>query len=294
MGSFIATRRNDTPFASPRGLAAQLARPRPPLQPYIWCYGQNQGEVCGRPIVLPLPARPKHVLTFFLGDRSRGGPSEAVILGPQTHHQRVIAIAGNVDNFTIHFQPSGFHQLFGIKMDEIADASHSARAVLGRPIAALEQQLADVSSFEARVRIADRYLMGRVAFARAPDPVAKAANRVFAVNGAVRIAALAAYCDLSGRQFERRFFGQTGIAPKLYARIARFNAALDRKLAHPATAWTGIAHEFGYFDQTHMVHEFREFTGDTPVKFVDRLQSAPELHSMFATEDRAPQLRSVP
>jgi hypothetical protein len=51
------------------------------------------------------------------------------------------------------------------------------------------------------------------------------------------------------RQFERRFRYEIGIPPKLYARIVRFEAALRRKAAAPATQWTDIAHILGYHDQ---------------------------------------------
>jgi hypothetical protein len=61
--------------------------------------------------------------------------------------------------------------------------------------------------------------------------------------------------DLSPRQFERRFLAQVGIPPKLYARIIRFNAALDNKLRLPSTPWSRVANEHDYYDQMHLVHD---------------------------------------
>ena len=76
------------------------------------------------------------------------------------------------------------------------------------------------------------------------------------------------------RQFERRFQYQVGMRPKLYARIARFEAALDAKARARNKSWTEIAHEFGYHDQMHLVHDFGQFSGETPGTLLTELESA--------------------
>jgi transcriptional regulator GlxA family with amidase domain len=57
----------------------------------------------------------------------------------------------------------------------------------------------------------------------------------------VRIAALADEAGLSVRQLERGFTQQVGMRPKLYARIAKFEAALDRKVRLSSKSWTDVA-----------------------------------------------------
>ena len=77
---------------------------------------------------------------------------------------------------------------------------------------------------------------------------------------------------LGGRQFGRRFVQQVGMRPKLYARIARFEAALDGKARSPTKPWSDVAHEFGYHDQMHLVHDFREFAGETPTTVLTHVE----------------------
>jgi hypothetical protein len=60
--------------------------------------------------------------------------------------------------------------------------------------------------------------------------------------------------------------------PKLFARIARFEAALDGKSRFAARSWTDVAHQFGYYDQMHMVHDFGELTGGTPTETLTHLE----------------------
>jgi AraC-like DNA-binding protein len=61
--------------------------------------------------------------------------------------------------------------------------------------------------------------------------------------------------------------------PKLFARIARFEAALDTKARSATKSWTEVAHEFGYCDQMHMVHDFGEFTDKTPTETLLQLET---------------------
>ena len=84
---------------------------------------------------------------------------------------------------------------------------------------------------------------------------------------------MAGRAGLSLRQFERRFVQQVGISPKRFARIARFEAALDRMARSPQGSWTEIAHRFGYYYQMHMVHDFSRFTGEPPTRTLQHFEA---------------------
>jgi AraC-like DNA-binding protein len=195
-------------------------------------------------------------------------------------------VFGRIDHFTIHFQPSGFHRLFGVLMTELADVALDAHAVIGCTLPSVEQELGDAAGFVERVRVIERRLIALLRDHGCSDPVACAANRLFATHGILRVSAMAADCGLSTRQFERRFLAEVGVSPKLYARIIRFYAALDGKLRHPDRAWSRIASERDYHDQMHFVHDCRDLTGEAPSRFLSRIQALPEFHTLFATADR--------
>jgi AraC-like DNA-binding protein len=197
-----------------------------------------------------------------------------------------LSVSGLIDNFTIHFQPAGFNQLFGIPMTELTDAAYDAQAVIGPEVSTLEHELGDALSFDERIRIVEKRLIRLVGCRGRPDAVAVAANSLFASNGIQRVSAMATDSGLSARQFERRFLAQVGVPPKLYARIIRFNAALDYKLRCPSRAWSRIANDQNYCDQMHLVHDCRAFTGESPSRFLAQFDGLPEFHTFFATENR--------
>jgi transcriptional regulator GlxA family with amidase domain len=91
-----------------------------------------------------------------------------------------------------------------------------------------------------------------------------AANELLLRRGRPHIAPFAASFGLDVRQFERRFSREIGMSPKRFARIARFQTALDWKLARPASTWREIAHELDYHDQMHLVHDFSKLGGHAP------------------------------
>ncbi len=201
------------------------------------------GRVDAVPLVVPLPARPKQLLTFSFADRFRvlrPGSSQSdstprvAAVGPQSSSRTGLSVLGRVDNFTIHFQPSGFNQLFGVPMTELTDGAHDARAVIGPEVSTLEHELGDVAGFAERIQLIEKRLIPLARCHSRPDAVAIAANRLFACHGIGCVSAMAANSGLSTRQFERRFLAQVGVPPKLYARIIRFNAVLDHKLRFPS------------------------------------------------------------
>lgn len=85
-------------------------------------------------------------------------------------------------------------------------------------------------------------------------------------SGCIRVQDLARH---AGLRFERRFTATVGISPKVYARILRFEAALYRKSMTGRT-WAIIAHDLGYHDQLHMIHDFEPLSPAVAVRRSER------------------------
>ncbi|GAB3494060.1 hypothetical protein GCM10027341_09750 [Spirosoma knui] len=81
---------------------------------------------------------------------------------------------------------------------------------------------------------------------------------------------------LSQRQFYRQFIEREGISPKLYARIAHFENAIQRKNAQPNLDWLSVALQLSYYDYQHLARDSREFTHLSPTAFMLKEAGAPE------------------
>jgi transcriptional regulator GlxA family with amidase domain len=103
-----------------------------------------------------------------------------------------------------------------------------------------------------------------------------AADHILALRGAVTMSALAQGFGLGLRHFERRFTSAIGYPPKLHARIARFQTALDWKVRFPRKTWREIAHALHYHDQMHMIHDFEKLGGAAPTQvFIEARDQRP-------------------
>lgn len=70
--------------------------------------------------------------------------------------------------------------------------------------------------------------------------------------------------NISARQFERICNEKLGMHPKIYLRNKRFSTAYALKELNPELKWTDVAHIFNYYDQMHLIRDFREFAGQVP------------------------------
>jgi transcriptional regulator GlxA family with amidase domain len=96
-------------------------------------------------------------------------------------------------------------------------------------------------------------------------------DRLLALQGKIHIADFARQYGITARHLERAFAAQTGTSPKMYARIARFQTALDVKVAAPEMTWLEISHALGYYDQMHLIHDFRKLGGGSPGRILEHL-----------------------
>ena len=261
----------------------RFLRPGHGLGEVVRSYVQREAQLADGDLVHPVPARAVPMMEFVFSEPFEIHWCErplvettprAVIIGLQTHRRVRLVIKGTFESFCIVFQPAGLFRLFSLPLRELTDHDCDATAVIGRPVPGLYEHLGACQSFEERARVADGFLLHL--FSRRPpmDPISAAANAMLRRYGHVRVAAQADAAGLSQRQFERRFTAQIGVRPKLYARIARFEAALDRKARWAAKSWAEVAHACGYADQMHLIHDFEEFSGETPTGLLTEVERA--------------------
>ena len=95
----------------------------------------------------------------------------------------------------------------------------------------------------------------------------KATELIRKASGRVAITSLAGTFRMSRQKFAREFIDATGFTPKVYARLTRFQSLLRRLLTSDVAEWAAISSEAGFYDQAHMINEFRELAGVSPIEF---------------------------
>ncbi|MBL7253648.1 helix-turn-helix domain-containing protein [Paractinoplanes lichenicola] len=88
---------------------------------------------------------------------------------------------------------------------------------------------------------------------------------VRAMSTVPRLTDVAAGLGVSERHLRNLFARETGLSPKHYARITRVRRVLDQ--ADATHTWAAVADDAGFFDQAHMISDFRSFMGVTPAAY---------------------------
>jgi AraC-like DNA-binding protein len=250
----------------------QTATPRPELKEFVRSYAQREIECDGAGFEQPNIASLEHILSFDFCDQTlmNFSDGQSVILprinvvGSQTLPSGRARFSGRFFAFGIFLKPFASWQLFRIRPGDLANRNIDGVDILGKGMQILWLALAERKAFAERVRVAEEYLLPFAINALARTSIMKSAQHLLHHKGAISIDELANHTALSVRQYERRFADEMGLPPKLFARITRFQMALDAKRILPARTWLSVAHEFGYFDQMHMIRDFKNLGGGAP------------------------------
>lgn len=105
-------------------------------------------------------------------------------------------------------------------------------------------------------------------------------------RGMIRIKSFCDELEVHKSTLEKNFKQSTGYTPKEYARVIRFNFLLNRVLFSPMNL-TENSYEMGYFDQSHMIRDFKKMTGTTPTDFIEKKFTVPKLAALAITNKRA-------
>ena len=247
------------------------------LRPFVEGYGIREAGLGTEQAYVPLPARRDCFLEFYLQGRYRivtvatGAEHWAprcVLVGPSTHRREDLKLSGSLQVFSIRFSPVGFRAIFGVPARLLRDRVTEAQLVVGPEVVELHEQLTAGEPTEWET-IAERYLVKRLRgfdVSRESRIAAQAAEMMQQSRGMVCVAEVAARSVVGPRQLERVFQEQVGVSPKVFGKLLRLDHALE--LAGATSNWAEVATACGYFDQSHMVRDFRALAGATPVEFL--------------------------
>ncbi|MCY4633233.1 MAG: helix-turn-helix domain-containing protein [Acidobacteria bacterium] len=168
---------------------------------------------------------------------------------------------------SVRFHPWGAHHFFAVPMREIGDRATPADEVWPhRDVREVEDRIATAGTDEDRAGAVQAFLRRRLDGHHKQD-VSALVRALWRTRAPLRIDRIAGSLGISQRRLERTFAAALGMTPKHLTRLARFLRACRRLRHAPDARLTGVAHDAGFYDQAHFIHEFRAFSGMTPGEF---------------------------
>ncbi|SFF49938.1 Helix-turn-helix domain-containing protein, partial [Nannocystis exedens] len=185
----------------------------------------------------------------------------------------------------VRFKPGGAYPFFGVPMSELTDRVVPLDSLWGGDCRRLCERLAEAPTVAARVDIVEEALTKRLQDGEVFEPasaylVRRAVRLVTQAPELPRVDALARALDISTRHLRRAFEEVVGLGPKEFARLVRFQRAVRAWRRATTSDWGAIAVATGYYDQSHLITEFKALTGATPRAL---LRSGPRADTQAST-----------
>jgi AraC-like DNA-binding protein len=259
-------------------MAFKIIQPSAVLKPYVSCYFlfQTQQVLDMADTVYPSGVME---MIFNLGD----GSWESMVENEYIKTPPV-ELWGQLTK-PLNIRCKGRHTMLGVRLythtaayfldDEpsVFNNQISDLAVIGgNPIRKLHARLQDADSTEQRIALLEAFLIRRLMHNEKKnlrvDKVADILSSLKLNYSERSVNEVAISHGISSRYLHKLVFEHTGLSPKLFNKINRFQHSL-LLIAKGNQALTSIAYECGYFDQSHFIRDFRSFTGITPSEYFE-------------------------
>lgn len=246
--------------------------PPPILAPFVRFFWVMEGKniTSGTPYVYRSMADGGVEMLFHyqgiwdeLRDNQNAKSFTSGIHGPARQYRR-FSIHQDFGLFGVYLYPFALPCLFSIPAEVLSNEMPDLQMLFSKEGKVLEEKIMLSTSHEERIRILSLFFIDRLKNMGNDDPaICSVIRQVIQRDGRVNVLQMATDHHLSMRQFQRKFKLYSGFSPKLYARIIRFDYAMQH-FGHSGKSLTEIAYDCGYYDQSHFIHDFKMFSGYAP------------------------------
>jgi AraC-like DNA-binding protein len=255
----------------------QIRRVSPPLFPHVEHLWLARGYLAApwRNMLLPDGAME---LIINLGDPQKlcqlNNPTKHVLfrqswISGERTAPIVIDESGYVHLIGVRLRAGGGWPFLGIPLCEFTDRVVELDSVLGHEIGDLRDRLGEAPDDAARFDLLESWLVQRLRARTQPTRSVSHALRVIRYDSsAARIGRIAAEIGISHKHLLREFDRCVGLTPKLFARLCAFQRVIHFVGQMTDVDWSETAVACGYYDQAHLIREFRAFSGLTPGSYL--------------------------
>lgn len=166
----------------------------------------------------------------------------------------------------IKLHPSAFYKLFLKDLTSSVDHVFPLEEIVGKDISILREIVTSSKSIAAKVKLAESWIEQHLSSLKTQEKIDTCLKCIFISHGMIEIEELAETVQLGTRQLERLFKKVIGLPPKRYCRIIRFNYIFE-VMKEQKDSWVRTALQSGFFDQSHFIKNFKEFTGEEPSSY---------------------------
>ncbi|MES2519714.1 MAG: helix-turn-helix domain-containing protein [Bacteroidota bacterium] len=170
------------------------------------------------------------------------------------------------------FQPYGINRLLGISANEIRDGIIASDDIFGWQGSLFYEKLSEQSSLEAKLPILNAFFLELSAKKAISNQtlIHASLSYILKSKGNISINQLVKLTGYTERHIERTFSESIGLSPKKFGNIVKLHNFLSLlKDKSKQNNFTNFCYDAGYADQSHLIKEFKKYTGITPTKYLN-------------------------
>jgi len=173
------------------------------------------------------------------------------------------------DIIGIRFKSENFGSLSKAPLDKSKNLKHDLSDIFQINTLDRLKRLSDLESITNRLNYLEKCMASifKENHHHQDHMVVSLAQNIRTLKGNVNIGNLVKSTHLSLRQIQRRFKSYVGLSIKEFSSIVRFNNAKNAIKSSPEKSLLEIAFDYGFFDHSHMNHEFNHISGEYPSLF---------------------------
>lgn len=180
----------------------------------------------------------------------------------------VVEPNGDTGTFVVRFHPNGFLPFATIPIKEMENTPVPLNTLYGKEGQELEHFIIHAHSTEDRIKIIEKFLFERLTDTKTIDNIVKSTiDTILDSKGQTSVTALSQKNHIHRRQLVRKFSKAIGLSPKQLSKTIRLQTTLKTLLNQKRSKLTDLAYDNEYYDQSHFIKDFKEFTGLSPKEF---------------------------
>jgi AraC-like DNA-binding protein len=199
-------------------------------------------------------------------------PEASVVCGVHTQKFSRL-LEGQSQVFGIKFKPGAFRPFLKFPISILANRTVPVKSIFGKDVAALQDILLSSREEDGKIEAANVFFRGRIP---KPDKTVELAgqlvDRILQEREIKTVDDLVDKTSIGKRSLQRIFNEYVGVSPKWVIRRYRLHDLIERFHSGDEGDWSQLALELGYFDQAHLINDFRALTGYSPTEYQDLIR----------------------
>jgi len=237
-------------------------KPAPILQPYLVCFWSYFSE--SPSVSLSSKSIIPDGCIDIIFDLNRPAITNSFVVGAMTK-----SITSNRTNLTgIRFKPGMAHPFLKCPMNELTDMMIDFREFVGNEANHVLDQLANLHTIEKQVSILNKVFIQKLSTLWPVEaPMTSALNLIYLTGGNCTVTEISRKIGWSRQHFTRKCISYTGLNPKFLSQVIRIKKLIELHKFGQFRNWSTLSLDADFYDQSHMINEFKKITGFTPLEY---------------------------